>query len=92
MADSFSVVSWPLPTGVLAVTLKAEVFLLHGVYKRLRSQSFMSLVSCVVDLFYMPQEKDSPGAYKTNYLISSKIEGDSVCRVKTNQLCDRQMI
>ena len=60
MADSFSVVSWPLPTGVLAVTLKAEVFLLHGVYKRLRSQSFTSLVSCVVDLFYMPQEKVSP--------------------------------
>ena len=90
MADSFSVVSWPLPTGVLAVTLKAEVFLLHGVYKRLRSQSFTSLVSCVVDLFYMPQEKGSPGAYKTNYLISSKIEGDSVCRVKqTNYVTDK---
>ena len=26
--------------------------------------SFTSLVTCVVDLFYMPQEKVSPGVYE----------------------------
>ena len=60
MADSFSVVSWRLPIGVLAVTLCAEVFL-------------TSLVSCVVDLFYMPQEKVSPGAYKTNQPCDTQV-------------------
>ena len=73
MADSFSVVSWRLPIGVLAVTLRAEVFLLHGVYKCLRSQSFTSLVSCVVDLFYMLQEKVFPGAYKSNQLCDRQV-------------------
>ena len=67
-------VSWRLPTGVLAVTLRPEVFLLHGVYKGLQSQAFTSLVSCtVIDLFYMPQEKVSTGAYKTNQLCDRQM-------------------
>ena len=73
MADSFSVVSWRLTIAVIAVTLQAEVFLLHGVYKRFQSQSFTSLVSCIVYLFYMPQEKVSPGVYKTNQLCDRQV-------------------
>ena len=50
-------VSWRLPIGVLAVTLRAEVSLLQGVLAFTKS---IIHVSCVVDLFHMPQEKVSP--------------------------------
>ena len=62
MADSFSVVSWPLYThwcsGCYPVSRGFSL-----AWCLAFTNSFASPVGCVVDLFYMPQGNVSPGAY-----------------------------